>query len=195
MTQTTPAPSPVVLERGFVIASAIAAIVLGIIALVWPGATLLTVALLFGAYLIVSGIFRIVLAFTSDRLSTGLRWLVGILGVLIVAAGVIALANPAQSLLVLALVIGIGWIIEGVAQIIGGATGRTALPRWLAVLSGVVSLAGGIVVLFLPGLAIVTFVLFAGWILIAIGVATLFSLPPKAQASSEVAPAQTPAAN
>lgn len=183
------------LERGFVIASAIAAIVLAIIALVWPGATLLTVALLFGAYLIVSGIFRIVLAFTSDRLSTGLRWLVGILGVLIVAAGVIALANPAQSLLVLALVIGIGWIIEGVAQIIGGATGRTALPRWLAVLSGVVSLAGGIVVLFLPGLAIVTFVLFAGWILIAIGVATLFSLPPKAEKSSEAAPAQTPAAS
>ena len=31
----------------------------------------------------------------------------------------------------------------------------------------------------LPGLAIVTFVIFGGWILIAIGVATLFSLPPK----------------
>ncbi|MFM2353354.1 MAG: hypothetical protein RLZZ608_760, partial [Actinomycetota bacterium] len=41
------------------------------------------------------------------------------------------------------------------------------------------SIIGGIVVFTLPGLAIVTFVIFGGWILIAIGVATLFSLPPK----------------
>ena len=49
MATTTAAPSPVVLERGMVIASAITAIALGITALVWPGVTLLTVALLFGA--------------------------------------------------------------------------------------------------------------------------------------------------
>ena len=179
MAVTTAAPSPVVLERGFVIATAISAIALGVAALVWPGATLITVALLFGAYLVVSGIFRLVIAFTSDSLSTGVRWFVGIMGVLIIIAGIIALNNLAQSLLVLAFVIGFGWIFDGVAAIAGGITGRTALPRWLAIVSGVISIIGGIVVFTLPGLAIVTFVIFGGWILIAIGVATLFSLPPK----------------
>ena len=179
MAVTTAAPSPVVLERGFVIATAISAIALGVAALVWPGATLITVALLFGAYLVVSGIFRLVIAFTSDSLSPGIRWFVGIMGVLIIIAGIIALNNLAQSLLVLAFVIGFGWIFDGVAAIAGGITGRTALPRWLAIVSGVISIIGGIVVFTLPGLAIVTFVIFGGWILIAIGVATLFSLPPK----------------
>jgi uncharacterized membrane protein HdeD (DUF308 family) len=179
MAGTTAAPSPVVLERGFVIATAISAIALGIAALVWPGATLITVALLFGAYLVVSGIFRLVIAFTSDSLSTGIRWFVGIMGALIIVAGIIALNNLAQSLLVLAFVIGFGWIFDGVAAIAAGITGRSALPRWLSIVSGVISIIGGIVVFTLPGLAIVTFVIFGGWILIAIGVATLFSLPPK----------------
>jgi len=184
MAATTAAPSPVVLERGFVIASAISAIALGIAALVWPGATLVTVALLFGASLVVSGIFRLVVAFTSDSLSTGIRWLVGIMGVFIIIAGIIALNNLAQSLLVLAFVIGFGWIFDGVAAIAGGITGRTALPRWLSIVSGVISIIGGIVIFTLPGVAIVTFLIFGGWILIAIGVATLFSLPPKKGAAA-----------
>jgi uncharacterized membrane protein HdeD (DUF308 family) len=187
MAVTTAAPSPVVLERGFVIATAISAIALGVAALVWPGATLITVALLFGAYLVVSGIFRLVIAFTSDSLSTGIRWFVGIMGVLIIIAGIIALNNLAQSLLVLAFVIGFGWIFDGVAAIAGGITGRTALPRWLSIVSGVISIIGGIVIFTLPGLAIVTFVIFGGWILIAIGVATLFSLPPKKGAEGAAA--------
>lgn len=179
MTTVSPAPAPLVLERSFVLATAIVAIIMGVIAIFWPSATLLTVAILFGAYLIASGVFRIVLAVTSTTFSTGMRWFIGIMGALVLVAGVIALANPAQSLVVLALVIGIGWIVDGVAAIMGGFTGRTALPRWLAVVTGVVSVIGGIVIFFLPGVAIATFVLIGGWILIAIGVATLFSLPPK----------------
>ncbi|MFN4001977.1 HdeD family acid-resistance protein [Microcella sp.] len=193
MAATTAAPSPVVLERGFVIASAISAIALGIAALVWPGATLITVALLFGAYLVVSGIFRLVIAFTSDSLSTGVRWLVGVLGVFIIIAGIIALNNLGGTLLVMAYVIAFGWIFDGVAAIAGGVTGRTALPRWLAVLSGVVSVIGGIVLLFLPGLGIVVFLITGGWILIAVGIATLFSLPPKKGAEA-AAPVETAAA-
>ena len=193
MAATTAAPSPVVLERGFVIASAISAIALGVAALVWPGATLITVALLFGAYLVVGGIFRLVVAFTSDGLSTGVRWLIGVLGALTVVAGIIALNNLAQSLVVLAFVIGFGWIFDGVAAITGGVTGRTALPRWLAIVSGLISIVGGIVIFTLPGLAIVTFVIFGGWILIAIGVATLFSLPSK-KSSAAAAPIEAAAA-
>jgi len=49
------------------------------------------------------------------------------------------------------------------------------------------------VVFTLPGLAIVTFLIFGGWILIAIGVATLFTLPPRA-AKAAAAPAEQAAA-
>ena len=179
MASSTSAPSPLALERGFVIASAITAIVLGIVALIWPGATLLTVALLFGAFLVVSGIFRLVIAFTSDNLGTGLRWLVGILGALVVVAGVFALANPLLSLEILAYVIAFGWIFDGIAAIAAGVRGESATPRWLAIVSGVISIIAGGVMLFLPALGIATLVLVGGWILIAIGIATFFSLPSK----------------
>ena len=184
MASSTSAPSPIALERGFVIASAITAIVLGIVALVWPNATLITVALLFGASLVVTGIFRLVVAFTSDALTTAARWIVGVLGVLTVVAGVIALNNLGGTLIVMAFVIGFGWVFDGIAAIAAGVTGRAAMPRWLAVLSGVISIIGGIVIFTLPGLAIAAFVIFGGWILIAIGVATLFSLPPKKTAGA-----------
>lgn len=184
MASPTSAPSPVALERGFVVASAITAIVLGIIALIWPGATLLTVALLFGAFLVVSGIFRLVIAFTSDSLSAGLRWLVGVLGALVVAAGIYALANPLVSLEILAYVIAFGWIFDGAAAIAAGVRGTATTPRWLAIVSGVVSIIAGGVMLFLPALGIATLVLVGGWILIAIGIATFFTLPKKTAAVS-----------
>ncbi len=193
MASPTSAPSPIALERGFVITSAITAIALGIIALVWPGATLLTVALLFGAFLVVSGIFRLVTAFTSDALSTGLRWLVGILGALVVAAGVYALANPLVSLEILAYVIAFGWIFDGVAAIAAGVRGTSSAPRWLAIVSGVVSIIAGGVMLFLPALGIATLVLVGGWILIAIGIAPCFPLPPTTSATV-AAPRATAAA-
>lgn len=193
MAAPTSAPSPVVLERGFVVASGIAAIVLGITALVWPGVTLITVALLFGAYLVVSGIFRLVVAFTADGLTAGLRWLVGILGALVVVAGVFALANPLLSLEILAYVIAFGWIFDGIAAIAAGIQGKSAMPRWLSIVAGVVSIIAGGVMLFLPALGIATLVLVGGWILIAIGIATFFSLPPKKKADAVETPSEAAA--
>ncbi|HNP16334.1 MAG TPA: DUF308 domain-containing protein, partial [Terrimesophilobacter sp.] len=54
--------------KGTLIAVSIIGIILGILALVWPGATLLTVAILFGSYLIAAGVFRVSAAITADSL-------------------------------------------------------------------------------------------------------------------------------
>ena len=143
--------------KGTLITTSIIGIILGIVALVWPGATMLTVAILFGSYLVVAGIFRISAAITADFLGTGVRWLLGILGALVVVAGILCLSNPFQSLVVLAFVIGFGWIFDGIVDITAGATGATRGPRWLAIVSGVISIVAGIVVFVLPGLAITTF--------------------------------------
>lgn len=163
--------------KGTIIAVAIIGIVLGVIALVWPGATLLTIAILFGTYLIATGIFRVSAAITSDVLSTPFRWLLGILGVLVIVAGILCLANPFSSLFVLAIVIGVGWVLDGLADVTAGATGRSRAPKWLAIVSGVVSIIAGIVVFMLPGLAIATFVIFGAILLIIVSATTLLTLP------------------
>jgi len=166
------------IHRGELVAVAIVGIVLGVIALVWPSATLVTVAIIFGIYLVVSGIFRITVAFLAHNSSTGMRWLTGILGLLIVVAGVYCLASPERSLVVLVFVIGFGWIAEGIVDIVAGIQGIVS-PRWLAIVSGVISLIAGIVTFTLPGLAVGAFLIFGAVLLIVVSVSTLLTLPRK----------------
>jgi uncharacterized membrane protein HdeD (DUF308 family) len=166
------------IHRGELVAVAIIGIVLGVIGILWPGVTLLTVAIIFGSYLIASGVFRVTAALVADRLGTGLRWLTGFLGLIVIIAGIICLANPFQSLVVLAFVIGIGWMAEGVVDIVAAVRG-TGTPSWLGWVSGVVSVLAGIIVFVLPALAIATFVLVASILLIAVSVTTLLTLPRK----------------
>jgi uncharacterized membrane protein HdeD (DUF308 family) len=165
-------------HRGELVAVAIVGLVLGIVALIWPGATLVTVAIIFGIYLVVSGVFRISVAFLAHTSGTGMRWLTGILGLLVAAAGVYCLASPERSLIVLAFVIGFGWIAEGIIDITAGIQGIVS-PRWLAIVSGVISLIAGIVTFTLPGLAVSAFLIFGAIMLIVVSVSTLLTLPRK----------------
>lgn len=167
--------------RSSSIVSAVIGIILGIIALVWPGPTLLTVAWLFGVSVIVSGLFRIFVAFGASSMATGSRWLMGILGVLVVAAGVICLLHPVSTLVFIAIFIGIGWIFEGIHDVMAGLSGMTVGPRWLSIVGGLISIVAGIVVFFLPGAAIATFVTVGAILLIVVSIAALFSLPAKAK--------------
>jgi hypothetical protein len=72
---------------GWVLAFGIITVLLGIIVLAWPGRTLLVVAVLFGAQLIVMGIFRFVNAIATEGLTSGNRALLALLGVLSLIIG------------------------------------------------------------------------------------------------------------
>ncbi|QHO71199.1 HdeD family acid-resistance protein [Marisediminicola antarctica] len=163
-------------HRGEIVAVAVVGVGLGLIALFWPQGSLLTVALIFGTYLVVSGIKRITAALIVPQLTTGMRWLTGLIGLLVTATGIVALANPYRSLIVLAWVIGIGWIAEGLIDIVIGARAITS-PRWLAFVSGAVSILAGIAMFVLPAFALQTFLVIGAFLLIAVSVTTLLTLP------------------
>ena len=163
-------------HRGELVAVAVIGLVLGIIGLLFPGATLFTVAVLFGTYLIASGIFRITAAFVADRLNNGLRWLTAIMGLLIIVAGILCLSNPYDSLGVLAFVIGFGWIAEGVVDFMAGLR-STVHPRWLGFASGVLSIAAGISMFWLPLAGLAILVTVGSVLLIVVSVTTLLTLP------------------
>lgn len=194
---TTPTNSPTVhvprvpvgflkIHRGELVVVAVIGVILGLIGLFWPGTTLLTVAVIFGSYLIVSGIFRITAAFVADALSTSLRWLTGIMGLVVIIAGIICLANPFGSLVVLAFVIGIGWIAEGIVDVMSAVRGAFR-PRWLGLVSGAVSILAGIVTFVLPAFAVVTFVTIGAILLIVVSVTTLLTIPRKRSTPSRAA--------
>ena len=179
-TPTTPAPRTTVsflsLRRGQLVAVSVLGLLLGLVGLIFPLPGLLFIAILFGIYLVFSGIFRINSALITHSLRGAVRWLNGVLGVLIVVAGVICLSHPWASLYVIGYVIGIGWIAEGISDIMGAIQGSVR-PRWFGVVSGILSMLAGIVVFILPTLGDLTLVFIGSILLIVVSVSTLLTMP------------------
>lgn len=168
--------------RGQIVALAIVGLVLGIIGLVFPGATLLTAAILFGSYLIASGLFRIIVGIVAHQIAAAQRWLSVVMGVLVVIAGIVTLAHPFAALVALAFVIGVGWILDGVVDFMLGFTGAVR-PRWFGFVSGIISIAAGVAMFVLPAAGIASLVLIGSALLIAVSVSTLLTLPRRAPAA------------
>jgi uncharacterized membrane protein HdeD (DUF308 family) len=166
--------------RVFVIVTSVVAIALGVIAIVWPRPSLVVVALLFGVYLVVAGVMRVFAAVRGHGTPSVWRWTSGVVGALVAVAGLVTLLDPAVPLVVYAVLAGIGFVIEGIASLVGGFAGHPGSSRIPTVVSGVLSILGGIVVLFAPGLALTVFMVFAGIALIVVGAAALLLLPPRA---------------
>jgi uncharacterized membrane protein HdeD (DUF308 family) len=138
----------------------------GIAVLVWPGVTLLVVAVLFGIQLVVFGIFRFVSAFTMRNLGAAGRTLYALLGVISLIVGLWAIRHVDVTLVALAVFLGIYWIVNGTVEIFTAF--EPAMPsRGWTVAMGVLSVIAGLVVLAYPGISLVTLAVFLGiWLLI-----------------------------
>lgn len=150
--------------------SALVAIGIGVILLVWTEATLTVIAVLFGLYFLVSGVIRIVRGVASTGVATGARVLNIVFGVLVLILGILALRNPEGSLAVLGLLVGIVWIVDGVAALVEYSTDAS---RWPGILLGVVGLVAGVIVLFAPVETIGVLVTIGGIMLILSGLVQL----------------------
>ncbi len=141
-------------------------IILGAFVLFWPEATLDVIAVLFGLYFLVSGAVRVITGLLTP-LNGGLRVLNILIGLLLVIVGVAAIRNPLASLTVLALFIGIAWIVEGIMSLTEVESGGS---RWYAIAYGIISIIAGVVVLFLPVSSLGALVVFGGLALIVLGI-------------------------
>src|SRR5258708_8185598 len=82
----------------------IAGILFGVIAFIWPGITLASLVLLFGAYALVDGVIHLVATFRR-RVSEP-RWLLALEGIVGVVAAVLTFPWPAMTAIALAYLIG-----------------------------------------------------------------------------------------
>ena len=173
--------------RSLRVALGLGTVALGLVALFWPRITLVVVAILFGAQLIFSGVMRIASAVVSETSQGWLRAVQFVVGVLVLLAGLLCLRNPFVSLLGVAVLISFGWIVIGIMELLAVASRDVPGPRWLHALAGIVSIVGALVVLFWPGLALLTFNTLGGVLLVVFGVMTTVSAlrEPRAATRSE----------
>lgn len=149
---------------GLVLFFGICSVVIGIVALVWPAATVVVIAILVAAWLIVTGIYQIIRGF-SRGLSGGLRALLIISGVLSLILGLIAISGMFRAVEILAIFIGIGFLFRGFGLLFTGAEGGPG--RGWDIFGGIVMLIGGFVVLVWPGISLVTLAWVAGiWLIV-----------------------------
>jgi uncharacterized membrane protein HdeD (DUF308 family) len=148
------------------------AIVVGIIALAWPGATILALVILFAVYAFIDAGLQAVRAFSSGTAGPVFGHL--LLALIDVAAGVVAIVWPGPTALVLVLVVGIWAFVGGIAEIAAAfAAGESAGTRAMFVLSGLVSVAFGVVLFARPGVGAVTLALLFGLFSLIYGVSQI----------------------
>jgi uncharacterized membrane protein HdeD (DUF308 family) len=152
---------------GWMMAFGIISLLAGVAVLVWPGRTLIVVAVLFGIQLVVTGIFRFVAAFASEDLTGGTRVLLAVLGVLSLIIGLYAVRHVLVTLLALALLFGIYWIVNGAVELFMALSARGVPGRGWTVVMGVISMLAGLLVLVYPAISLLTLVVVLSvWLLV-----------------------------
>ena len=127
------------------------AVAFGVLAIAWPGLTLLVLVGLFAAYALLGGIVSIATSLRIRRAEPR-WWLPLLLGVISVAAGIYAVLAPDVTTLVLVLLMAVNAILTGGLDIAMAVRLRRAVRgHWLQLLGGVVSILFGVLVIAAPG--------------------------------------------
>jgi uncharacterized membrane protein HdeD (DUF308 family) len=139
----------------------ILSVIIGIMALAWPGITVLAIVLLFAIYAFSRGFLQAAHAFRSRAAGSVLGHLV--LAVIDIAAGLFAAAWPAPTALVIVLVLGIWAITGGVFEFFAAfRSGESLGSRALFLIGGLVAAMFGLVILARPGVGALTLALLFG---------------------------------
>ncbi len=152
---------------GLVVVMGVLSVILGILAMVYPGATVVTVAIFFAAWLFVSGFYEVIISFTRDG-DTGSRVLHAVIGALSVIVGFALLRTPFQSVEVFIFVLGIFWLVQGIMTFV--AAFATKRGRSWRIFSGILGILAGIVILTYPISSAVTLAFIGGLWLVILGV-------------------------
>ena len=170
MTTATAAPHSLGWPRWALILFGIISIIGGVLALVWPGVTILALIILLGIDILFWGILLVVNAFRTGQ---G-RVLAVIFGVLALIAGTALFLQPMRNLPALLIVLSVFWVVGGLIESIESVVERG--PGWgWELISGLLSIAAGIVAIVWPGITLFVIAIVAGVWMIMIGLMRLIA--------------------
>lgn len=155
----------------YALAVGIVSAVLGIVVMVWPGVTLLVLAVILGIQLVLGGIYRLVGAIGG---ASDTPWMVAFVGVLLLIGGVVAIRNPGGTVEVLTIVLGLAWLLSGVVQLVATLFATGYPHRGWMLFYSIISIIAGLVVLSQPNISIQTLAWVSGLFLVIGGVTLVF---------------------
>ncbi|MDC8760146.1 HdeD family acid-resistance protein [Janthinobacterium fluminis] len=127
------------------------AVLFGLFALATPGVTLLSLIAVFAVYALLAGAVAIAGALRNRRGAAD-WWLLLLMGLVSVGAGVLAARHPALTVLALLIVIGVNAIVTGVLDLALAVRLRKVIGgEWLLILSAATAIVFGLLILAYPG--------------------------------------------
>ncbi|MDI2125582.1 HdeD family acid-resistance protein [Yinghuangia seranimata] len=157
-----------------VLIAGVIALAVGIIVLAWPEPTLRVVGVLFGLYLLIAGVFQLIAAFGTHA-STAMRVMAFISGTLSILLGLFCFRGTTESIFLLAIWIGIGWLFRGITGVMAAMSDRAMPGRGWQMFLSIVELIAGVVLLVAPLGSIRVLTVLAGCWLIAVGLVEIVS--------------------
>ena len=128
----------------------ILAIIFGILAFAWPGLTLQTLVIFFGAYVLVEGIFSIsgAIGGWGEREDHWLLLLEGLLGV---GIGIMTFRAPGITTILLLMYIAAWGLVTGALEIVAAIRLREVIKgEWWLMFSGICSIVFALLLMFFP---------------------------------------------
>jgi uncharacterized membrane protein HdeD (DUF308 family) len=159
----------------WVLAFGLIGIAAGLSMFFFTGQALFVIAVTFGVWLIIGGVYRFVAAFAVPAESGWLRALYALLSMLSVAIGVYLCAHPVLSLIVLTVAVGFFWIFSGTMELFAGVELKGVPHRGWLIAGGILGVLGGWVIIFSPGISTLALALLLGVWLVAYGLTAVFA--------------------
>lgn len=168
----TPAGGAPVQSKGWVILRGVVSMLFGLLILAWPAITLRTLLVVFGIFAIAAGVFAILSGLRAEGRRD--RWLHLGEGVVAALAGIVALGWPGVTAFALLYMIAAWAIVTGVMEMAGAFQTRlAAMPEWLLLASGIISVVFGILLLVWPYMGVLALVWLIGIYAIVSGIVHL----------------------
>ena len=151
-------------------------VVLGVLVLVWPGHTVGALTVLFGLYLLLTGVYRFAAALQLRGIEPVARAVALVLAVLSVAVGLVCLINPFHTAATFAVVAGAFWVAAGAITFLGGWQRRrrpVQAGRAPGQAGGVFSIVVGVLIMLFPSASLVFLAVVLGLWLVFFGLSAL----------------------
>jgi uncharacterized membrane protein HdeD (DUF308 family) len=158
--------------RMILLRGALAALV-GLVALILPGITIVALALLFGVFLAVDGLVTVISTLRGPKTASG-RWLALLEGALGIAIGVLTFLWPEVTVTVLVILVASWAVLAGIMRLAAAVgLGRQGRRDWRLVLTGALAVILGLVLVVFNNMGAIAIGALVGIFLLLIGVSQI----------------------